>query len=87
MFDRKHSRREFCVAALMGTGALAHAATPKDAPFALRYILGSSMYGGAIPAILINTPGTAVNALTTAGSAGSRFSNDSRSQRGSASAS
>ena len=26
---------------------------------------GSSMYGGAIPAILINTPGTAVNALTT----------------------
>jgi TctA family transporter len=23
------------------------------------------MYGGAIPAILINTPGTAVNALTT----------------------
>ncbi|MEQ3718165.1 tripartite tricarboxylate transporter permease [Pseudophaeobacter sp.] len=28
-------------------------------------IYGSSMYGGAIPAILINTPGTAVNALTT----------------------
>ena len=27
-------------------------------------IYGSSMYGGAIPAILINTPGTAVNALT-----------------------
>jgi len=28
-------------------------------------IYGSSMYGGAVPAILINTPGTAVNALTT----------------------
>ena len=28
-------------------------------------IYGSSMYGGALPAILINTPGTAVNALTT----------------------
>ena len=29
-------------------------------------IYGSSMYGGAIPAVLINTPGTAVNALTGA---------------------
>ena len=28
-------------------------------------IYGSSMFGGAIPAVLINTPGTAVNALTT----------------------
>ncbi len=28
-------------------------------------IYGSSMYGGALPAILLNTPGTAVNALTT----------------------
>lgn len=28
-------------------------------------IYGSSMFGGAIPAILINTPGTPVNALTT----------------------
>ena len=28
-------------------------------------IYGSAMFGGAIPAILINTPGTAVNALTT----------------------
>ncbi len=28
-------------------------------------IYGSSMFGGAIPAILINVPGTAVNALTT----------------------
>ena len=28
-------------------------------------IYGSSMFGGAIPAILVNTPGTAVNALTT----------------------
>jgi len=28
-------------------------------------VYGSSMYGGAIPAILVNTPGTAVNALTT----------------------
>jgi len=28
-------------------------------------IYGSSMYGGAIPAILINTPGTPINAMTT----------------------
>ena len=28
-------------------------------------IYGASMYGGAVPAILINTPGTPVNALTT----------------------
>lgn len=28
-------------------------------------VYGSSMYGGAIPAILINIPGTAVNAMTT----------------------
>ncbi|MCC5988538.1 MAG: tripartite tricarboxylate transporter permease [Pararhodobacter sp.] len=28
-------------------------------------IYGSSLYGGSIPAILINTPGTPVNALTT----------------------
>lgn len=28
-------------------------------------IYGSSLYGGAIPAILLNTPGTAVNAMTT----------------------
>ncbi|EBA06868.1 tripartite tricarboxylate transporter permease [Sagittula stellata] len=28
-------------------------------------IYGSSMYGGSLPAILINTPGTAVNALST----------------------
>ena len=28
-------------------------------------IYGSSMYGGAIPAVLINTPGTVVNALTS----------------------
>lgn len=28
-------------------------------------IYGSSMFGGAIPAILVNTPGTPVNALTT----------------------
>ncbi|KGF69441.1 membrane protein [Hoeflea sp. BAL378] len=28
-------------------------------------IYGSSMYGGAIPAVLLNTPGTPVNALTT----------------------
>lgn len=28
-------------------------------------IYGSAMYGGALPAILVNTPGTAVNALTT----------------------
>lgn len=32
---------------------------------ALLGIYGSSMFGGAVPAILINTPGTPVNALTT----------------------
>ena len=32
---------------------------------ALLGIYGSAMFGGAIPAILINTPGTPVNALTT----------------------
>ena len=32
---------------------------------ALLGIYGSSMYGGAIPAILINTPGTPVNALSS----------------------
>ena len=32
---------------------------------ALLGIYGSSMFGGAIPAILVNTPGTPVNALTT----------------------
>jgi len=49
MFDRKHSRREFCAAAAAALAARRAAAkrTPsKDAPFALRYILGSSMYGG-----------------------------------------
>lgn len=34
-------------------------------PVLLLGVYGSSMYGGAIPAILINTPGTPVNALTT----------------------
>ncbi|MHC8509040.1 MAG: tripartite tricarboxylate transporter permease [Rhodospirillales bacterium] len=28
-------------------------------------VYGSSMFGGAVPAVLINTPGTAMNALTT----------------------
>lgn len=32
---------------------------------ALLGIYGSSMFGGAISAILVNTPGTPVNALTT----------------------
>lgn len=32
---------------------------------ALLGIYGSSMFGRAIPAILVNTPGTTVNALTT----------------------
>lgn len=32
---------------------------------ALLGIYGSSMFGGAIPAILVNTPGTPINALTT----------------------
>ena len=38
---------------------------PLDGLILLLGIYGSSMFGGALPAILINTPGTAVNALTT----------------------
>ncbi|MEL6807056.1 MAG: tripartite tricarboxylate transporter permease, partial [Pseudomonadota bacterium] len=33
-------------------------------------VYGSSMYGGAIPAILINTPGTPVNAQLLPGGSG-----------------
>jgi len=44
-----YSRREFCAAAgavaLAGRRALAEAGRDRDDPFALRYILGSSMYG------------------------------------------
>lgn len=42
-------------------------------------IYGASMYGGAIPAILINTPGTPVNALTTYD--GHALSRDNQSRR------
>lgn len=42
-------------------------------------IYGASMYGGAIPAILINTPGTAANALTTYD--GYALSRDNQSRR------
>lgn len=62
------------VGAIPGVGAAVAIAILLPATFsldpivgltALLGIYGSSMYGGAIPAILINTPGTAVNALTT----------------------
>jgi putative tricarboxylic transport membrane protein len=62
------------IGAIPGVGAAVAIAILLPATFSLDPIVGltvllgiygSSMYGGAIPAILINTPGTAVNALTT----------------------
>jgi len=62
------------IGAIPGVGAAAAIAILLPATFSLEPIVGlilllgvygSSMYGGAIPAILINTPGTPVNALTT----------------------
>ena len=62
------------IGAIPGVGPAVAIAILLPATFALEPIVGltlllgiygSSMYGGAIPAILINTPGTAANALTT----------------------
>ncbi len=62
------------IGAIPGVGAAVAIAILLPATFAMEPIVGltmllgiygSSMYGGAIPAILMNTPGTAVNALTT----------------------
>lgn len=62
------------IGAIPGVGAAVAIAILLPATFSLDPIVGltvllgiygSSMYGGAIPAILINTPGTAVNALST----------------------
>lgn len=62
------------VGGLPGVGAAVAIAIVLPVTFALEPIVGltallgiygSSMYGGAIPAILVNTPGTPVNALTT----------------------
>lgn len=62
------------IGAIPGVGAAVAIAILLPATFALDPLVGltillgiygSSMYGGALPAILINTPGTAVNALTT----------------------
>lgn len=62
------------IGAIPGVGPAIAIAILLPATFALEPIVGltlllgiygSSMYGGAIPAILINAPGTAVNALTT----------------------
>lgn len=62
------------IGAIPGVGAAVAIAILLPATFSLDPIVGltvllgiygSSMYGGSIPAILINTPGTAVNALTT----------------------
>ena len=62
------------IGAIPGVGAAVAIAILLPATFALPPLVGltmllgiygSSMYGGAIPAILVNTPGTAVNALTT----------------------
>ncbi len=62
------------IGAIPGVGAAVAIAILLPATFSLEPLVGltmllgiygSSMYGGAIPAVLINTPGTAVNALTT----------------------
>ncbi|MCB1338945.1 MAG: tripartite tricarboxylate transporter permease [Maritimibacter sp.] len=62
------------IGAIPGVGAAVAIAILLPATFALPPIVGltmllgiygSSMYGGSLPAILINTPGTPVNALTT----------------------
>ncbi|RYG90308.1 hypothetical protein EU803_13855 [Loktanella sp. IMCC34160] len=62
------------IGAIPGVGAAVAIAILLPATFAFEPIIGltmllgiygSSMYGGSLPAILINTPGTAVNALTT----------------------
>ena len=62
------------IGALPGVGAAVAIAILLPATFSFEPIVGltlllgvygSSMYGGAIPAILMNTPGTAANALTT----------------------
>ena len=62
------------IGAIPGVGPAVAIAIVLPATFALDPIVGltlllgiygASMYGGAIPAILINTPGTPVNALTT----------------------
>ncbi|MFC2967783.1 tripartite tricarboxylate transporter permease [Acidimangrovimonas pyrenivorans] len=62
------------IGAIPGVGAAVAIAILLPATFAmpplvgltmLLGIYGSSMYGGSLPAILINTPGTPVNALTT----------------------
>lgn len=62
------------VGAIPGVGAAVAIAILLPATFSMEPIVGltlllgiygSSMYGGAIPAVLINTPGTPVNALTT----------------------
>lgn len=62
------------IGAIPGVGAAVAIAIILPATFQMEAIVGltlllgiygASMYGGAIPAILINTPGTPVNALTT----------------------
>jgi len=62
------------IGAIPGVGAAVAIAILLPATFSLDPIVGltvllgiygSSMYGGALPAVLINTPGTAVIALTT----------------------
>ena len=62
------------IGAIPGVGAAVAIAILLPATFSLEPIVGltmlmgiygSSMYGGAVPAVLINTPGTAVNALTS----------------------
>ncbi len=62
------------IGAIPGVGAAVAIAILLPATFAFEPIVGltmllgiygSSMYGGSIPAILLNTPGTPVNALTT----------------------
>lgn len=62
------------IGAIPGVGAAVAIAILLPATFAMEPIVGltlllgvygSAMFGGAVPAVLINTPGTPVNALTT----------------------
>jgi putative tricarboxylic transport membrane protein len=62
------------IGAIPGVGAAIAIAILLPATFAMKPLVGltlllgiygSSMFGGAVPAVLINTPGTPVNALTT----------------------
>ena len=63
-----------CIGAIPGVGPPVAIAIILPATFSMEPLVGltmmlgiygASMYGGALPAVLFNTPGTPVNALTT----------------------